>query len=235
MFHKKVEEMEGNEYVKRHKGREKGKISVTDGKLITFVVLGDRKVGKTSLISRFIDKFFSPNYVPTVEDCYFKNYHDKTQETTYNLRLIDTSGHYHFPAMQRLNIAHADVILLVYEVRNVRSMKRVIQLHSVVKEELTDCATTPVICVGNKIDKTRDTDNYEDEIMQKFLHRNSSALFRHILTSAKLDINVTDIFQLGLDMIQQHNMRQLQRGSASTSFQEAVLAKMKFSRFQSPS
>ena len=202
-------------------------VNLNQEKLTTFVVLGDKQVGKTSLASRFTENFFSPNYAPTVEDCYFKNYYDRSQETTHNLRIIDTSGYYHFPAMQRLNIVHADIILLVYEVRNVQSMKRLGQLYTVVREELKDRTTTPIICVGTKIDKTKDTDNYQDGAMEEFFRCNSDELFSHILTSARLNINVTDVFQRGLDMMQQLKMQQISNGASAKKFQDVVFAKMK--------
>ena len=223
MFRKKNKRKGGKA---KAKDKQKFHAHLAVGKLITFVVLGDKQVGKTALTSRFTKDFFSPNYAPTVEDCYFKNYYDKIQETTYNLRIIDTSGYYHFPAMQRLNIMHADAILLVYEVRNLRSMERVIKLHSVVQEELKGRENTPIVCVGTKIDKTKDTDNYQDNIMQKFISRNSNVLFRHILTSARLDINVTDAFRSGLDMMEQYKMRHLPSIDCRPSFQDIIRAKM---------
>ena len=224
MIHMKNKRKEGAQKVRE---KQKCDAQLAAGKLITFVVLGDKQVGKTALVSRFTGNFFSPNYAPTVEDCYFKNYHDKVQETTYNLRIIDTSGYYHFPAMQRLNIIHADIILLVYEVRNVRSMKRVNQLYSVVQDELKKGrSNTPIVCVGTKIDKTKDTDNYEDKIMQEFISQNSNVLFRHILTSARLDINVTDAFRLGLEMMGKNKTRHLPSTERRPTFQDVVRAKL---------
>jgi len=226
MFRKRIRGKKSQERSKEN-GNKQCTVNLNQEKLTTFVVLGDKQVGKTSLASRFTQNFFSPYYAPTVEDCYFKNYYDQSQETTHNLRIIDTSGYYHFPAMQRLNIVHADVILLVYEVRNVRSMKRLAQLYSVVREELEDCTTTPVICVGTKIDKTKDTDNYQDEAMQEFFRCNSNELFSHILTSARLDINVTDVFQQGLDMMQQLKAQRIPEDASAKKFQDVVIAKMK--------
>ena len=226
MLRKKKEKGEEQESLKKPKGKQKYQANLNDGKLITFVILGDKHVGKTALISRYVLGSFSPSYSPTVEECYFKLHYDKNRETNFNLRIIDTSGYYHFPAMQRLNMVHADVILLAYEVRNLPSMKRLIQLYSTAKEELKGHEPTPIICVGSKIDKNKDINNYYDEAIEEFIRLNKSACLRHILTSAKLDINVTDIFQLGIDMLQDLKMQKI-CGNATTSKFYEVIAKMK--------
>ena len=201
--------------------------NINNGKLTTFVIMGEKCTGKTSLISRFILGSFSHSYTPTVEECYFKQLHDRTSEEYVNIRVIDTSGYYHFPAMQRLNIANADVLLLAYEVSNVVSMKRAIQLFSMAKEVLRNRRTLPVVIIGTKIDEHKDTNNYQNETMQEFLSLNSDTYCRHILTSARLDINVTDAFQLGCVMLQQLKTQHIPLSEAHLTFSSTVLAKMR--------
>lgn len=177
------------------------KSEVNDGRLITFVIMGARNIGKTALICRFTEQSFSPSYEPTVEDCYFKQIHNNTKYTSLNIRIIDTSGHYHFPAMQRLNIRQADVVLLAYGVQDTPSVSRAVELYRTSRDLLHDKPFTPIILVGTKIDLTRDTCNYEHPMITELLQNNEDEFCRNIITSARLNLNVTDVFEAGLELL----------------------------------
>ncbi|KAK2150132.1 hypothetical protein LSH36_421g00012 [Paralvinella palmiformis] len=66
------------------------------------VLLGSAKVGKTSIVSRFLHDTFDDNYTPTIEDFHRKIY--KIRGESYRLDLLDTSGNHPFPAMRRLSL-----------------------------------------------------------------------------------------------------------------------------------
>lgn len=66
------------------------------------VILGSSKVGKTSLVSRFLYNKFDDGYTPTIEDFHRKIYRIKGE--AYRLDILDTSGNHPFPAMRRLSI-----------------------------------------------------------------------------------------------------------------------------------
>ena len=170
--------------------------------LITFVILGAKHVGKTALVRRFIHRSFLLTYEPTIEDCYFRTFYNKYSGTFSNIRVIDTSGYYHFPAMQRLDMSKANVLLLVYEVRNVQSMQRAIDLYKTAMDVLEGRPPVPVVFIGTKIDTEKDTDNYKAEMIEKFINENVSAYCRHLLTSARLDINVDEIFDIALLLLE---------------------------------
>ena len=65
------------------------------------VLLGSSKVGKTSIVSRFLYNKFDENYTPTIEDFHRKVY--KIRGEAYRLDILDTSGNHPFPAMRRLS------------------------------------------------------------------------------------------------------------------------------------
>lgn len=65
------------------------------------VILGSSKVGKTSIVSRFLNNKFDDNYTPTIEDFHRKIY--KIRGEAYRLDILDTSGNHPFPAMRRLS------------------------------------------------------------------------------------------------------------------------------------
>lgn len=66
------------------------------------VILGSTKVGKTAIISRFLNKKVEDQYTPTIEDFHRKLY--SIRGDVYQLDILDTSGNHPFPAMRRLSI-----------------------------------------------------------------------------------------------------------------------------------
>ncbi|XP_059388932.1 dexamethasone-induced Ras-related protein 1-like isoform X2 [Carassius carassius] len=66
------------------------------------VILGSTKVGKTAIVSRFLNARFEEQYTPTIEDFHRKLYSIKGD--VYQLDILDTSGNHPFPAMRRLSI-----------------------------------------------------------------------------------------------------------------------------------
>lgn len=66
------------------------------------VILGSTKVGKTAIVSRFLNGRFDEQYTPTIEDFHRKLYRIKGD--VYQLDILDTSGNHPFPAMRRLSI-----------------------------------------------------------------------------------------------------------------------------------
>lgn len=66
------------------------------------VLLGSSKVGKTSIVSRFLENRFDDKYTPTIENFHRKIY--RIRGEAYRLDLLDTSGNNPFPAMRRLSL-----------------------------------------------------------------------------------------------------------------------------------
>lgn len=66
------------------------------------VILGSAKVGKTSIVSRFLSDKYDDKYTPTIEDFHRKIYRIKGE--AYRLDILDTSGNHPFPAMRRLSL-----------------------------------------------------------------------------------------------------------------------------------
>lgn len=66
------------------------------------VVLGASRVGKSAIVSRFLNGRFEDQYTPTIEDFHRKVYNIRGD--MYQLDILDTSGNHPFPAMRRLSI-----------------------------------------------------------------------------------------------------------------------------------
>lgn len=72
------------------------------------VFMGAGRVGKTSIIRRFLQNSFSAAYRETVEDLHCKDYN--IQGTSVKVDFLDTSGDLAFPAMRRLSISTVSLI-----------------------------------------------------------------------------------------------------------------------------
>lgn len=66
------------------------------------VLVGSSKVGKTSIVSRFLDNKYDDKYTPTIENFHRKVY--RIRGESYRLDILDTSGNDPFPAMRRLSL-----------------------------------------------------------------------------------------------------------------------------------
>lgn len=66
------------------------------------VLVGSSKVGKTSIVSRFLDNRYDDKYTPTIENFHRKVY--RIRGESYRLDILDTSGNDPFPAMRRLSL-----------------------------------------------------------------------------------------------------------------------------------
>ena len=78
------------------------------------VVLGSPKVGKSSLVSRFLYNTYDEKHTPTIEDFHRKIYRIKGE--AYRLDILDTSGLQPFPAMRRLSFLTGKLVFCLVTV-----------------------------------------------------------------------------------------------------------------------
>lgn len=71
------------------------------------------RVGKTSLVARFLGGKFEDSYTPTIEDFHRKLYRIRSE--IHQLDIVDTSGNHPFPAMRRLSFLTGGSIYLFVE------------------------------------------------------------------------------------------------------------------------
>lgn len=84
-------------------------------------VLGSGKVGKTSIIRRYLNNTFSERYRETVEDIFSRTFYIQGAELP--LDVYDTN--FYYPDMRKLTLSSANAFLIVYASDNVASFKDV--------------------------------------------------------------------------------------------------------------
>ena len=106
------------------------------------VTLGDTKVGKTSLILRYIDNFFNLNYLSTMGiDSKIKKIKLSNNEEI-KVKISDTAGQERFKSIASNYMKKANGIILVYDITDRMTFKNIDSQNS-----------KPIILIGNKSDK----------------------------------------------------------------------------------
>ncbi|XP_006011206.1 GTP-binding protein Rhes-like [Latimeria chalumnae] len=161
------------------------------------VVLGASRVGKSSIVSRFLSGRFDDQYTPTIEDFHRKVYNIRGE--LYQLDVLDTSGNHPFPAMRRLSILTGDVFILVFSLDNRESFeeaqrlrKQIAEIKSCLKNKTKETAEVPVVICGNKNDRGDLYREVQAAEAEALIGSDGSCAYFEI--SAKKNANVDEMF-----------------------------------------
>ncbi|XP_012714333.2 dexamethasone-induced Ras-related protein 1 [Fundulus heteroclitus] len=125
------------------------------------VVLGAPRVGKTSILRRYLRDGFVEDYSPTSEDFLRKLFCIRGE--TYQIDILDASRERDFPAKRRLSILTGDIFLLVFSLDDRSSFEEVCSLREEIlaaKSKLTKSSApahgaqqrVPLVVCANKVD-----------------------------------------------------------------------------------
>jgi len=151
------------------------------------VLLGEGRVGKTSLTLRFIKNVFDDQQQSTIQATYLQK-DIKIGDKKVTLSVWDTAGQERFHALGPIYYRNADGALLVYDITDQDTFTRakgwVKELRKVVGSDIK------ITIAGNKCDmvKHRQVDEKEAEEFAQ------SVGATHMLTSAKANKNVDEAF-----------------------------------------
>ncbi|TRY87328.1 hypothetical protein DNTS_031441 [Danionella cerebrum] len=159
------------------------------------VVLGAPRVGKTSILRRFLRDGFEERYEPTAEDFHRKVYQIRGE--SYQIDILDASGERSFPAKRRLSILTGDIFLLVFSLDDRGSFEEVRSLHSQIlaaKSALHQSKSklrVPMVICANKVDLP--SDQHAVSRCEVFGALGASCAFFE--TSAKERVNLEQVFE----------------------------------------
>jgi small GTP-binding protein len=149
------------------------------------VVMGAAKVGKSSILSRFLHDKFVTHHTPTIETFHHKKVYFKARSLT--LDIVDTSGEHQF--IRELSSNCGDAFVLVYNIGDEQSFHEM----KLIRQRLvglTDNYHVPILVVGNMLDvKKRFVGK---TMMQNFINQDWNHAY--VETSAKEDINIKTAF-----------------------------------------
>ena len=154
---------------------------------LKILLCGDSSVGKTSLLLKYVDDYFSDLHISTIGVEY------KIKELNINgrkviLRIWDTSGQERYRSITQNFYRNANGILFVFDLTSKISFNNI-------KNWLTDsqdCETKVIkILVGNKVDLSEDR-VLEKDYVESYAEKKEMKYFE---TSAKDGVNVNKAFR----------------------------------------
>ena len=155
--------------------------------LFRVCLLGDAGVGKTSLITRFCDNYFSDNYNNTI-GVDFRLATLKYDNIISKIHIWDTAGQERFRSLSVNYMNNSHGFIFIYDITNSESFKNIVNWINLALEKNNH--TVINLLVGNKSDleSDRKVSKSEAEAFAK-----EKKLF-FLETSAKKDNNVEKVF-----------------------------------------
>ena len=161
---------------------------------IKITLLGNPGVGKTCIISRYIDDVFEENNAPTIGANYSEKVINKNGKE-YELNIWDTAGQEKFHALGKHFYKEAYVVCLVYDITSQESLEH---LKTIWYPDLLKYGEkyTILAVVGNK-SELFEGDNLADENYAKDFAKEIGATFH--LVSAKSGEWINKLFDTVVD------------------------------------
>merc|ERR1712039_446626 len=187
----------------------KGGVAEGDFKF-KLVTVGDSGVGKSCLLTRFVQDFYSDFHVSTI-GVDFKTVVTMVKGRLVKLQLWDTAGQERFSVVTGNYYRNSDGFIFVYDATSRSSFDHVEQWLGQVQQHHECGPTTIKILVANKMDMTNDLVVSEDEGRAKA--ETIGAYF--IATSAKTAANVDMAFLTAAQNLVENRRKQKAQPKAS--------------------
>lgn len=152
------------------------------------VLLGDGRVGKTSILLRYVKDVFDDRQASTLTASCFDRTVPLPGGDSARVSIWDTAGQERFHALGPLYYRDADGALLVYDITDEGSFKRVRDWVAELKKMLGEDIVIAI--AGNKADMEKSRAVKADEVAKYVATIGAT----HHLTSAKLGTGIADAF-----------------------------------------
>ena len=173
-----------------------------DIKQLKIILLGENGVGKTSIINRYINnEFNSDTFNETLGSSFFTK-EVKKLNTTYQMRIWDSTGEEKYHSITKLFIKGTNIVLLVYSLDLIESFSALKYWISSV-EECLEGNNYILAIIANKNDLREEALITEEE--GKKLAEENNVLFRSISCKEDGD-SVIKLFDFLLDEISKINI-----------------------------
>ena len=157
------------------------------------VLLGESSVGKTCIITRFIDNLFQQEVITTTGASYatksilYKDYHNKI----IKFEIWDTAGQEKYRSLTQIFYKDAAIAILVYDITSEKSFE---EMENYWYKQIREFAPPNIIIgiAGNKFDLFNDEKIPEDKA--KNFAKEAGGIFRY--TSAKESVGIQELFVL---------------------------------------
>jgi len=139
--------------------------------LYKVLVIGDYAVGKTSIIKRYCEGYFTPNYKLTIGVDFAVKVVEWDESTSVSLQLWDVAGHERFGTMTRVYYKYAIAAVIVFDLSRPATFDAVLKWREDINSKVVLANNEPIPCLllANKCDipgVTIDRDSL-DEFVKK--------------------------------------------------------------------
>ncbi len=154
-------------------------------------VIGDGRIGKTSLISKYTLGAFDTDYVETI-GAQFSKYDKKIDGDSIRLLLWDIAGQDSFDFLRPSFYRESDAAIIVYSLEENELGNRSFQnIPNWYREVNQFCGDIPVVLFANKVDLISE-DKVDHDKIQKIVNENG--FLTYYITSAKTGQGVHKAF-----------------------------------------
>ena len=165
---------------------------MTDNNVLSckIVLLGESGVGKTCIISRYINQVFEGNTISTNGASYAaKTLHFDDYDKSLKVEIWDTAGQEQYRSLTKIFYKDATAAILVYDITRKKSFD---EIKNYWYKQLLDCAPSDIVVglAGNKADLF-DREQVSEEEAKEFA-KEIKAIFR--LTSAMTASGIDELF-----------------------------------------
>ena len=199
---KKIKEDKKQKKNKKEKDKRQGIQAKIEEDKYQILLLSQTSAGKTSILQRFIKRNFYEEYIPTI-GVYYKEKSVYLDNGEYaDLKIYDTTCKEQFFYIVQYYYKSSDGIILVYDITDRNSFKKVDYLINELKKN-NIFGGIPIFLVGNKIDK-----KYHREITfeegEKFANKHG---FMFCECSAENGENIDFIFNKLANKIRENKIK----------------------------
>jgi len=162
------------------------------------IVVGDKKVGKTSLIKRFIQGIFITDYVKTIGAQYFV-YNKEIEGNRIRSLFWDIAGGDVNRFLRPSFFKNSKAAIIVYSLEDNKLGEESLKQISKWYQEIVElCGDIPIVVLANKADLV-DEIKLDNSLIQEFVNENK--LVGHYITSAKTGKGVIEAFNLIIETL----------------------------------
>jgi len=158
--------------------------------LYKVLVIGDYAVGKTSIIKRYCEGYFTPNYKLTIGVDFAVKTIEWSEKTRVSLQLWDVAGHERFGTMTRVYYKYAIAAIIVFDLSRPATFEAVTKWKEDVNSKvvLANNEPIPLLLLANKCDIPGAS--VDKDALDKFAKDNG--FIGWYPTSAQDNVNIDD-------------------------------------------
>ena len=157
------------------------------------VVLGEGRVGKTSILKRYFNQKFDSGEASTINPAFYPKKETTSDGTKVEINFWDTAGQEMFNSLNKNYYQGAIAALLVYDVNQFNDTFGKVEKWA---REITEVVGNDVIfaIAGNKFDLLKSKSEIDNQTQQVNNFCNKYKC-RHFVTSAQSGYNINEVFE----------------------------------------